>query len=138
MSYPDHFVRGVRDRSHVPNGGPTNPALFYFDRKSGTLDNAWEMSINWQDNYAVIAFTLDQRRTDGEHEFKVGCIVVSRQAVDGLAKLPTMRRVLSYERKPVDDNPYHGNLLLAPETPKAQMKAVAAALTLCVVDRKFR
>jgi hypothetical protein len=89
-----------------------------------------EQSINWEDDDSVIEFTLNQRRTDGALQFKEGVVILSRSAMDRLNKLPLVRGLLGYERSPLDGNPYHGNLLLPEEVPKAKMIRIAAGLAL--------
>jgi hypothetical protein len=138
MGFPDHCLRGVKDKQHVSHDKPVNPAVFYFDRENDTPNVFWEMSVNWQDDESVIAFTVEQRRSDGRYEFLAGCVTLSREDIDGLSKLRGMRGILSYERKPMDGNQYHGNLLLTPETPKELVKRVAMALIFCVGERHLR
>ena len=91
-----------------------------------------EQSINWEDDESATEFTLNQRRDDGELQFKTGVAIIPRAEVDRLNRQPTVSGILSYERQTLEDNPYHGNILLRSDVPKPTMKKIAAGLALAV------
>ncbi len=73
---------------------------------------------------------MEQRKENGELQFKMGVSILPREELDRLNHLPTINGILSYERRPLEGNPYHGNLLLRDNTPSVLMKSIAASLVL--------
>ncbi|MHA1290505.1 MAG: hypothetical protein ACTSPB_24240 [Candidatus Thorarchaeota archaeon] len=108
--------------------------LFYFERKTNHNHGRWENSINWKDDVSAIEFTLNQRRDDGELQFRGGVAVIPRIQLDNANSLSGVEGKLSYERDELPDNPYHGNLLLTQDVPKIKMKMVAAYIALAVSE----
>ena len=124
MSYPDNFLRGISDKTLVSDGAIL-AAAFYFTQQS-TIDQ-WDQSICWEDNDAVVALMKSQQRNN-EVQFKAGIARVPRNSINYINALPMYRGLLSYERKALEGNPYHGNLLLYKDTSKQKMKLVAAVI----------
>ena len=111
-----------------PHGAPVTE-LFSFDPKNAREDGWIEQSINWDDAGAR-NFTLCQLRDDGNPKFPHGLAVIPRATLDRLSANHYIRGRLTYERKELLDNPYHGNILLAKTVPKLTMRRVAASLAL--------
>ncbi len=86
-------------------------------------------AINWNDDDGVIEFTLQQKKEE-QYQFKIGVAVLSRFEIDRLNNLHAIHGSLSYERSPLEDNPYHGNLLIKNDVPKSKRKMIAAAIAL--------
>jgi len=84
-----------------------------------------EASINWEDDDTVLAFTLD-RRAQSEH----GVARVARDHFDYVRRLRNCLDQLNYERREVDGNPYHGNLLYRASCPKHVEKMIATTLAV--------
>lgn len=132
MEYPDRCIRGIPNETYLTDGGVA-AHLFYFDFQY-TRDDGWiEQSVNWEDNKDAIPFTINQKTTQGK-QFKAGVAIVPRNQIDNIKSAPTIRGALSYERKSLSDNPYHGNLLLISGTPPVKMKLIAASLALQVSE----
>ncbi|MCI0485871.1 MAG: hypothetical protein L0229_04640 [Blastocatellia bacterium] len=130
MSFPDNCIRGVPNTSFLNDEGSVGSHLFYF---TNGRDDGWiEQSINWEDDDSVVEFTLQQRKADGELQFKAGAVVVPLEEIDRLNNRPTVKGLLSCERKPLKNNPSHGNILLRSNTSKQTMKLIAAGLALAV------
>lgn len=130
MSYPDNCVRGIPNDTFINSDGTIGAHLFYFDKLSDAVPEKKEVSINWEDNDSVVAFTLAQRQDDGTFHFKFGVAVLPREAIESLSILPTIKGLLSYERRKLNGNPFHGNILLDIKASKKTMKQIAAALAL--------
>jgi len=131
MSFPDNSIRGIPDKSFMTNDS-FGSHLFYF-KKEHTRDDGWiEQSINWEDDDSAIEFTLNQRKENGQKQFKVGVLIIPRDEIDRLKRRPTVSGILSYERQYLENNPYHGNILLQSNVPKPIMKRMAAGLALAV------
>ncbi len=134
MSYPDNFLRGVSDKNSLtPDGVGVSAGAFHFDLSK--ISNGWlEQSICWEDNDSVVDLMLRQKKEDGVIQFKIGVVRVPRSCVQYINKLPQTRELLSYERKELDDNPYHGNLLLKKDAHNFTRRLVAAMIAAHVVD----
>jgi hypothetical protein len=137
MDFPVNCLKGIPNSSFISEEGFVLPHLFYFPTQ--TRDENWkEQSINWEDDEASLQLTLDQKREDGEFQFQVGAAIIPRDEVDRLCRRPSVNNFLSYERQPIEGNPYHGNLLLHKNASNVLMKAIAAALALAVSEPRLR
>lgn len=133
MSFPDNCVRGIPNRKDFLNDdGTVRSHLFRFKEGIAGVDGWDELSINWEDDDCVIEFTLSQRKADGGFQFKGGAVVIPRPEVDRLNNRPTIKGCLSYERQPLCDNPYHGNVLLRANTSKPTRRLIEAGFALAV------
>ena len=132
--YPDRCIRGIPDNSFLTDDGSIGTHLFYFFDKHNRDDGWVEQSINWEDDDTVIEFSLQQKKVDGSLQFKAGIVLIPREEVDRLNNLPTVKGLISYERRPLEDNSYHGNILLKSSLPRPTMKKIAAGLALAVSD----
>lgn len=131
MTFPDNCLRGIPNDSYLNDEGSVGSHLFYF--LDGDRGDGWsEQSVNWEDDDTVIEFTLSQTKADGSFQFKAGLAEVPRAEIDRLNHRPTIKGLLSYERQPLQDNPYHGSILLRANTSKPTMKLIAAGLALAV------
>jgi len=132
MHFPENCIKGVPQRSFLPDGF-VGAHLFYF-QKPDRGDGWKDQSINWQDDDSVIGFTLNQRKENGELHFKAGAVILPRAEIDRLNKNLAANGVLSYERQILNNNPYHGNILLRSHVPIHEMKKLAAGLALAVSE----
>lgn len=130
MDYPDNCIRGLSKGCEITVEGFAPEHAFYFDnvqRKDG-----WdEQSINWEDDESVIRFTLNQKKENGDIKYVNGVAVISRCNIDRLIDRMA-KGLLRYERKRIDGNRYHGNILLKSGTSKKTMKIIAAGISLSV------
>lgn len=76
---------------------------------------------------------LRQER-EGRPTYSCGVAILSRSEIDGLRRRPIVRNLLSYERKEIDGNKYHGNLLLHNSASKNARDIIANGLLLCVEE----
>ena len=81
-------------------------------------DEMLEQSINWEDDQTVREFTLNQRRIEGEIKFKGGIAILPKVNLERILNLPCFKDILDCERNELQDNSYHGNLLLKSSTDK--------------------
>lgn len=134
MTFPDSCLRGIPNTSYLVEDGSVGAHLFHFEDKS-TRDDEWiEQSISWEDDSAALALTLNQKKENGELQFKAGAVRIPRDELDRLSRQPTVTGFISYERRPLENNPYHGNLLLRSGVPKPTMKKIAAGIALAVSE----
>jgi len=133
MSFPDNCIKGIPNSDFLLADGSAASHLFYFKKEQARVDGWIEQSINWEDDDSAVEFTLNQRKENGEKQFKAGVAIVPRNEIDRLGRLPTVDKgILSYERQCLENNHYHGNILLQTNVPKPTMKKIAAGLALAV------
>ena len=132
MAYPDNCLRGISPPDGILDDGTVASHVFYFG-KDVRPDGWLEQSINWEDDLEALPFTLAQKRRDGvTFQFPLGVAVVPRAHLDRLATLPAFAGRLSYERRAIDENPYHGHLTLRADTPEPTKRQIAATLAMHV------
>jgi len=134
MKYPDTCIKGIPNDDFLIEDGSVASHLFYF-KQVHKRDDGWiEQSINWNDDDFVVEFTFNQRKENGEVQFKVGLTSIPREGIDNLNEQPTVNGILAYERQPLGDNPYHGNIMIRADVPKPTMKKIAAHLASIVTE----
>ena len=130
MAFPDHCIRGIPHKGYVNPDGTIGAHLFFFVGKDAG-DGWLRESINWQDDDSALDFTCNQTKTDGSPQFTGAC-TVPRLDLDRLGLSPLSPGLLSYERQPVPENGFHGNLLFRAGVEKLTMKMFGASLALAV------
>ena len=136
MSYPDKCVRGIpnNDEQYVIDKEKplVGPGLFQF-KDTKRSDGMIELSVNWLDDNRAIEIALDQRKENGELQFKAGVVLLSRDKIDEICCRPNIKGYLAYERRPLNNNPYHGNILLRKNINKHTKKQISDTLALMAV-----
>jgi hypothetical protein len=138
MTFPASFLRGVPNPSFLLEDGSASTHLFHFEEERHRADGWIEQSINWEDNQSALELIFNQRKENGELQFKAGAVRIPREEIDRLSRRPTVAGMLGYERSPIENNPYHGNLLLRSSVPKPTMRKIAAGIALAVSDVIYR
>ena len=138
MPYPDELLRGIPNHTFIGDDeGPTSN-LFYFDpqdQHEERVGDFMEASINWRDDEGADAIMFSQKRGDGTIQFRAGAALLCRKELDRIVNRPLMKNALSYERKEIPGNKYHGNLLLKKTVQKREMKKIAATIAImCVLE----
>jgi hypothetical protein len=112
--------------------GLPNPGVFYFQENHVRVDGLIGESVSWEDDGNAVEFTLAMRhvsgRNAGELQFKGGVAVLPRSDLDHLAGTSMVCNALSYNREALDENPYHGNLLLRPGLPARRVARIASQI----------
>ena len=132
-AYPDDCIRGISNPQSVTSGNTIASDVFYFWERDKRSDGWIELSVNWHDDDGAIEITLAQRKENGEIQFKYGLALLPRSGVETIMRMPGLSDMLTYERRALPDNPYHGNLLLREGVEPAKMKQIAGTLALYVV-----
>lgn len=92
--------------------------FFEFKKNEIRTDNKEEVSINWLDDSRAIEIALNQKNAKGEKQFKAGVVKLELKKVkDVLLNIPT-KNIVEFERNELEDNKYHGNILIDASTPK--------------------
>ena len=134
MNYPEHVLKGIPNPDYFYEDGVLKPDLFGFSVLSEKHGDVYEDSINWEDHNDVIPFTLNQKnkRKNDEYQFKAGIAVISKFDLDIMRNKGYPKGYLDYERAPLEDNPYHGNLLVPKNIDKHRKRTISVELCMNV------
>jgi hypothetical protein len=138
MSYPEELLRGIPNHTFI--GGDDSPTsnLFYFDenhQKEKREDGFLEESVNWRDDKGADELLFSQTKDDGSIQFLAGTALMCRKELDRVISRPLHKSILSYERKQISGNTYHGNLLIKETVQKREMKKIAATIAaMCIKE----
>lgn len=122
-AFPENFLRGFNIKDCFTQEKNVAPGAFQFgDFRSNRKDDFLESSINWEDDKNAVEVLLNQKK-DGTDEqmFKYGYARLSLTMVRMTLKSLIQKNYLDFERKPLENNPYHGNILI-PSTINRQEK----------------
>ena len=70
MNYPENSIKGIPNNDFLIEGGTVASHLFHFEQIRD--DGEVEQSINWEDDESVIDFTLNQKKANGDLQFRAG------------------------------------------------------------------
>jgi len=131
MRYPQRLLKGLLNYTYLDEDDPSIvlPATFAFDEKYVRDDDWIEQSINWEDDEETIPFTLNQTK-DGVIMFPAGLAAVPTNEINNLCNVSHLRDCFSYERNALEDNKYHGNLLLKVGTKKILKRMLREAIAI--------
>ena len=141
MAYPDTLLRGLITPSSVTSERYVTAEAFQFqDFRQKRSDNYNELSINWEDSDEAVDVLLKQKKEGSEDpQFKIGFARMSFSRIKDVLKPHISDKTYSYERKPVDGNPYHGNLLADAKLSKQIVKNIQHSLaTIATADVYLR
>ncbi|MBQ9314287.1 MAG: hypothetical protein IJ220_04700 [Clostridia bacterium] len=134
IEFPDYSYRGLTDPSWIDSTySCVLGEAFHFDGNHKNENGYDELSINWADNDNSLNYLKTLKREDADR-LKYSA---------GIARLPTIKLKemknkylgnFSYERKPIDGNEYHGNLLISNDIlqKKALRKMISSELAINV------
>lgn len=88
-------------------------------------DQGLETSINWEDDLSALSLTLSQ--------YEYGAVRLHRTVLNEIGNLSLYRGSLYYERRPLDNNPYHGNIVFAHSLGKLAQRAIAMHLAVACI-----
>ena len=108
MKLPNNYIRGILNSAHLCDGFLTTE-IFLFSESKNCIGYD-ETSINWCDDDNVQEFSLQQKKDTGEPLFGYGVAVLDTDALNTCIK--QFKNYLGHERRALDGNPYHGNILL--------------------------
>ncbi len=135
---PDKFIRGIPNNAIIDDDGIPTAYLFTFQERSDfsqrRSDGKIEESINWYDNEKSLEVILNQKKDNGDPQFKIGAAILSKNEFDHLCSRPFLKGDLTCERHPVPGNEFHGNILLKSEISKPRRTAIAAQIALCLLS----
>jgi hypothetical protein len=132
-NFPKEMFRGVTVREQLNDDLTARASLFNFDEKHADIqrpDNYDEESINWNDDNNALSFTFCQTKPGSDKYQFIGIVTIHRKKIDYICKLPTIKGALNYERKSIDGNPYHGNLLLSKDISKPARNSIKGTIAV--------
>ena len=127
-NYPEFFLRGLSSCDCICGGLITAAAFQFipFERS----DNMLEASINWMDDEGAIDVALSQKKKDSDKvQFSAGLAKINLKLVQQFL-VNIQNSDFSYERAPLNENKYHGNLLLRADVPKQIRTMIINGLAL--------
>ena len=135
MPYPDFFLRGILNNTQVDENGCVKIDIFQFNENPNEEREFLELSINWYDNDESLDILFQQKKDNGEIIFKFGAAKIPLFDVDRLRKKNfVFKQFLHYERSILENNQYHGNLLLSKQINKSLKNQVRSYLALMVEE----
>lgn len=126
-TYPNSFLRGLSSRDFVEKG-QVLPLAFQFD-DNGRSDGNREASINWYDDEGALSIALNQRKENGKLQFPAGVAKVDLELLKLILR-NLCQEGFSFERAPLENNKYHGNLLLSNCLKKSMRQLIMSGLAL--------
>lgn len=100
-------------------------AFIFHDHTAERNDSYHEASINWEDDEGAVTTLLSQKKDDSEElMFKYGYARLPLNLVKMTLKSLIIKDYLNFERKPLDNNPYHGNLLIPGDITKPEKSMI--------------
>ena len=130
---PDNFYRGFSSPECFTGFGYVGAGAFQFlpNTEEPRTDCFNEASINWDDEPQALTTLLSQVNSrTGEKQFKYGYVKIPMSDL-----LPRVREHMrnghfDFERRPLVNNIYHGNLLLHSSFKKAELKTFQDGLAM--------
>ena len=150
MEYPKLYLRGIsRDDSQffnppIPNTTFRIPTANIFsggfDSNDERQDDFEELSINWIDDDGAFEVAFNQKNSkSGECQFKAGVGVYDFGTLKEIVSSQYFKEVLDYERAPIPNNKYHGNILLhkgvsAEKSMKSMKNMICGKIAMAYVE----
>jgi len=130
--YPDDFYKGVSNKTSDldEHGLPLGGLVFQKERDDqNRSDNNLESSINWNDDEGSLEQLFTQEK-NGKPQFSGGAARFCRITLDRIISVPEMNDRMKYERDPLPENSYHGNLLLPRDLSKSDRARLSSAIAV--------
>ena len=126
--FPDYALRGILNESFIENG---RPKFNVFKDGFESKEERYELSINWYDCEEAldqIKNQINDKKQEPRYKFAVPLI---RGDIDHISYTSQLQGKISYERAKLDDNKYHGNILMSNNCLDSDLKSLSFTLTLC-------
>lgn len=139
--FSNRFIRGIINEQYVSEDGYPLGSLYHFrfSVPGNRTDNFKEESINWDDDENALRHIILQKKKDTiKPQFSYGAAITDLSIIEALARNKRYKDIFCYERKPIDGNDYHGNLLFSASASKIAMLQLAdciAGQTYIVIKR---
>lgn len=137
-SYPNEFYRGISAKGFIVDGCYVDKQAFHFDPFDASRgDDFRELSINWNDDEGSLKNLLNQKKPfKDEPQFKGGYCKFNRLTFRAAMNVYFDEHTMSYERRRVkasveediQENPYHGNILVSKNLSKARISMIETTM----------
>lgn len=131
--FPEHFYRGFGSSDCFTAFGYVAAGAFQFkpNTQEPRSDDFIEASINWDDEPLALKTLLSQINSKtGELQFQYGYVRIPMSVLLPMVWDHINNGHFSYERRPLPNNIYHGNLLLHSSFKKAELKTFQDGLAM--------
>lgn len=127
MEYSEYLLRGIPTDDWVQDGIITAAAFQFNDSH---MKNGWmAQSVCWEDDDSVCSCMFQQKKPGNDYfQFNAGIARLHRESIHYINRLNMLRDIISYDREPLEDNPYHGNLLLSVQSNRTQRRMISVQL----------
>ena len=141
INYSNDLLRGLSGDDWVCDGIVTAAAFQLKFEPQFMKNECVAHSICWEDDTLVVDLMMKQKKTNDPEivQYKAGIARYSRESIDRIIKSPAFMGILSYDREPLEGNPYHGNLLTKrtlSNTQKKLLPGVIATQFSEIISRK--
>ncbi len=130
MIYPEQFLRGVSTEDSIRDNAPLLMLFLDFQKNKKRDIPFIELSITWFENSEAMSVLRAQKKDNGEIQFKHGVVVLSTMQLEKCKKMPIIRGNLQYEKYHLDENIYHGNILIPENIEKLVRNHIASSIAL--------
>jgi len=131
--YPSKLIRGISNPNDLNDEGHVTLSVFIFKSNPFRSDGKEELSVNWCDDYSkAVSIAMNQTKEDGSIQFRAGVAIIQKSTLDEMKKSPICMGRLDYERAPLDDNEFHGNITCVSGLTKQTRDMIRASLVLSV------
>ena len=120
--FSECFLRGFNIKECFTAELNVASAAFQFGNHTDERDDdCHEASINWEDDGGALTTLMGQKK-DGTEDimFRFGYARLSLNLVRMTLKSFIDKNCLAFERKPLENNPYHGNILIPDQLKKPE------------------
>ena len=126
--FPDSVYRGFTQQAVQSDGTLASNA---FDFKEFDNRGIEECSINWNDNKGALLQIASQEKDEGRKQFRFGACRIPRAELDHMRGFASaIAFEFGYERRPVEGNGYHGNLLCKTGLNNASKRTLCGMLAM--------
>lgn len=124
-SFPETLLRGFNSKEcFTVEQNVAKGAFQFHDHTTDRNDNYHEASINWEDDENAVSVLMEQiKEGTSERMFKYGYSRLPYNQIKSILSSMIGKEYLAFERKPLLENPYHGNILIR-GTIKSQEKSM--------------
>ncbi len=135
MPFPDVLLRGISNESDIFDGQVLAQVFQFNPPKEPREDNHNECSINWKDEDCAIDLILHERKVSGQIKYSGGVAILSKEEIDKLRTRRFASVRLDYERRAIEGNDFHGNILLHKDTTEAVRRLISGVIAYdCVME----
>jgi hypothetical protein len=138
MTYPNIMLRGITDGSVIDSDGRISSSFIKFEDKNRD-DEKMEASITWHESDEAYSAIWEQKKEGTDIiQFKCGVAHIPRERIDGIKLWANVAGLLSYEKKEIPGNRFHGNILLNKSTSPQINRTICGLIASMVEKIDFR